>query len=847
MHPKNFKKSALALSVLIAAGGNTAYAQDESKGGLLLEEIVVTAQKREQSLNDVPVALTVLGSEQIENSYSVGLEGLSTAVPSFTFRKGNTNRNSGNFLRGIGTISFSIAAEPSVSTVVDGVVLSRSGQAFTDLADLERIEVLRGPQGTLFGKNSSAGVINIVTKGPTEEFESGLDFSYFEDDEVRIKGYVSGAINERARGRLNAFVGEFDGPHTNVFNGDDINGYSRFGLRGILDYDFSDTITSRTIVEYYDADDNCCIELVADINAPTSESVRTLRTVDNDLSSITENETISASFTLDWDLGSHTFTSITAYNQWDNVEVADRDFRSSIDAPFFLDETLETVANFSSFVDGQELIADQLRLVDESNSSNFQQHEFGPQTTDTFSQEVRFSSNSDGPFEYIIGGYYSNTEIDRSFTRTSGLCIGEALHAALSGLPLNSDNAGGLSPLNNGCGAGTTIINPEAVALLGTEFENLAAFGNLTYSVSDRLRLIGGLRLTRDELTFRHLRNGNADHEAIVRIGSGAPGIRDLDFPELPQERADGQLIPGESGTGTTTNTNLSGKLGFQYDLNDDWNLYGTYAQGYKGPAFNISFSFREEREPVVEEETSDSFEIGLKGIIGGHTQLGIAAYTTDIDGFQQNSNIVLNNSISSNLTNAGTVETTGVEIDFTSYINQNLLISGGLAWLPTVNIQELDCSSLLNFAAVNPTNQDFQDDAQGCLDRSGDQERLALAPEVKAALNISYNAPLTSGLNWFFNVNGSYQDELFSNDREDADELLDARTVIDANFGIATKDERHRLTFIVKNLTDENFATQIIDGQNVPTSQIASGRALRFQIPREADRFFGINYRLNF
>jgi iron complex outermembrane receptor protein len=95
--------------------------------------------------------------------------------------------------------------------------------------------------------------------------------------------------------------------------------------------------------------------------------------------------------------------------------------------------------------------------------------------------------------------------------------------------------------------------------------------------------------------------------------------------------------------------------------------------------------------------------------------------------------------------------------------------------------------------------------------------------------------------------LNGTYQDEVFSNDREDLDELLDARTILDATFGISTKDERHRLTFIIKNLTDENYATQVIDGQNVPTSLIASGRALRYQIPREADRYFGVNYRVQF
>jgi iron complex outermembrane receptor protein len=828
VHPNKSKKSVLTLGILTALSGQVTYAQDEAVGGsVLLEEIIVTAQKREQSLNDVPVALTVLGSEQIENSYAVGLEGLAAAIPSFTFRKGNTNRNSGNFLRGIGTISFSIAAEPSVSTVVDGVVLGRSGQAFTDLADLERIEVLRGPQGTLFGKNSSAGVINIVTKGPTQEFESGVDLSYFEGDETRLKAYVSGPLSERAAGRLTAFVGEFDGPHTNVFNGESINGYSRRGLRGILDYELSDAISTRTTLEYYDADDNCCIELISDRNIPIGEAVQTLRTVDNDLSSVTENETIAGSFTLDWDLGDHTFTSISAFNRWENVELADRDFRSSISERFYRDETLDAGG----------------RLASRSSTNNFQQHEFGPQTTDTISQEFRFSSNTDGPLQYILGAYYSNVEIDRSFTRTSGLCIGNELHATLSAQTLNPDNIGRLSALNGGCEAGTTIINPQATARLGTEFDNIAAFGNLTYDVNDRLALLGGLRVTRDELSYRHRRDGNADLEALVRIGGGAPGIRGVDYPELPSERADGQLV---NGTDSTSNTNVSGKVGFQYDLNDTWNLYGTYSQGYKGPAFNISFSFREAREPAVGEETSDAYEIGLKGTIGNHTSLGIAAYTTEIEGFQQNSDIVLNNSISSNLTNAGTVETTGLEVDFTSHINSKLRLSGGLAWMPTVNIKELNCSSLFNFASVSGSAGDLSD-AQDCLDRSNDQERLALAPDLKAALSLSYTTPLSSNLDFNFNLNGTYQDEVFSNDKEDLDELLDARTVFDATFGISTRDERHRLTFIIKNLTDENYATQVIDGQNVPTSLIASGRALRYQIPRESDRYFGVNYRVQF
>ena len=144
----------------------------------IIEEITVTAQKREENITDVPVAVSVLGQQQIDGSFSNNMEDLQALVPSVSFRTGNTTRNSALTVRGIGTISFSVAAEPSVSTVVDNVVLGRSGQAFGDLYDLERVEVLRGPQGTLFGKNASAGVVNITTRRPGEELEGYISGTF---------------------------------------------------------------------------------------------------------------------------------------------------------------------------------------------------------------------------------------------------------------------------------------------------------------------------------------------------------------------------------------------------------------------------------------------------------------------------------------------------------------------------------------------------------------------------------------------------------------------------------------------------------------------------------------------
>jgi outer membrane receptor protein involved in Fe transport len=198
-----------------------------------IEEILVSAQKRTEALIDVPVAITVLTSEQLDRRFKNSLVDVAALIPSLSLRKGNTNRNSSIFLRGLGTTSFSIAAEPSVSTVVDGVVLARSGQAFTWYDELERIEVLRGPQGTIFGKNASAGVINIVTKRPSRISSGSVGLSYFEGGEATAKVNYTGSIGGNWAGKISGFVSDYDGPHANTFNGERINGHSRKAVRGL--------------------------------------------------------------------------------------------------------------------------------------------------------------------------------------------------------------------------------------------------------------------------------------------------------------------------------------------------------------------------------------------------------------------------------------------------------------------------------------------------------------------------------------------------------------------------------------------------------------------------------------
>lgn len=728
-----------------------------------IEEILVSAQKRTEALIDVPVAVTVLSSDQLERRFKNSIVDVASLIPSLSLRKGNTNRNSSIFLRGLGTTSFSIAAEPSVSTVVDGVVLARSGQAFTWYDELDRIEVLRGPQGTIFGKNASAGVINIITKRPSRTASGSFGVSYFEGGEATAKVNLTGPIGGNWAGKVSGFVSDYDGPHINTFNGERINGHSRKAVRGLLDY-FGSTFDAQLSLEWFRSEDNCCIELTSADTVNVDDVIRSLRTVNHDLASETLDTSIGGSANLTWAIGDHQLTSISAYREWENTEIADRDFGAGVENLF------------------------------QSETGDFQLHEMGFQEFRQISQELRFSSDDHDDFRYTVGAFFLDVDADRDFTRNDVLCVETTLDAGF-------------------CKPGQSrFLSPSARADLTSSFRSYALFGDGSYKLSDTLSLSTGLRWTSDEVEFAHQRVGNADQQLLVaEFGFGAPGIRNDDFSGSDRQKA----------------TDISGKLGVQYELSDKVRLYATYSTGFKGPAFDVSFSLNAQRLGRVAPEESKSFESGFKGLFyDERLYAALNAYYIELDGFQTNSIQLLNNSITSNFTNVGLVVNSGLEFDFMAKLSDSLRLYGGVAYLNRANIKTPSCNEMI--------------DQVECETQIGG--RLPLAPRWKVVLGADYQTPLLGVAQFSFGANYSYRSGMFSDNGEDPTERLDAAGLIDMYIGISDLEATHSLNFIVNNATNEHFAEQIIC-----CAANGSEQLLRFQIPRGADRYFGLEYKYSF
>ncbi|WP_057884649.1 TonB-dependent receptor [Tsuneonella troitsensis] len=774
MFRTGFRSRALALSgsIIAIAAANPAFAQDAAEpvddGGI--EEIIVTANKVAENVQDVPIAITALTSDRLEAAGTTSLEGITQLVPSVTFRKGTTSANSAIVMRGVGTITFSIAAEPSVSTVVDGIVLSRSGQAFMDLVDAERLEVLRGPQGTLFGKNASAGLVNIVSKGGTDSLEVEARAEYYEGDEYRLRASLSGPLGDDVSARVTGFYGNYDGNITNIFGGTDnqVNGYEHYGVRGILDYN-GPAARVRLIADYFRANDDCCADITTVSRGAVLDAELGLpggvaqgldqRYVNHNLVTQTKDTQISFTASADVDLtDTHTLSVVTGYRNWKNRELREGDFLPR------------------AIVGTNEL------------------HDEGLVTTDQLSFEARIASDTAMPFSYQVGAFAWHSDNTQIFTREDIVCATSTLPVAPSGArPCNL-----LDTVNT--------LFPTATSESDVSSSNFAVFGQGTFRFSDLLALTGGLRYTWDDLSFIHIRAPGVN--ATTGLPATGPGISGAP--------AGGTIASGGNGTnisrGSSTNGNLSGKAVLQITPSDDVMLYGSYTRGYKGPAFNVFFNHTAPTNAIpIDEETSDAFEIGAKTqFFDNRVQLNVAGFMVEYDGFQANNFVLLNGAVVSNLTNAGTVKSQGFEVDLQAVPVDGLTLRASAAYADAF-VKEF-----------NPNPQTNAPDA-----RNGTQ--LPLAPKFVYTLGAGYEGDL-GGMKLYLDTDYRHVSKQFSDLGESGP--IDPYGIWNASIGFSDAEDRYRLTLHARNITDESYALL-----NVSNGQ-------RLQIPRDADRYFGVSLR---
>lgn len=415
-----------------------------------LDGMTVTAQRREESAQKIPVAVAVVSGEALERANATDISSLTALMPSVTFSAGNELRNNSIRIRGVGTDVFSTGVEASVSTVVDGVVLQRPGSAFSDLSDIERIEVLRGPQGTLFGKNSSAGVINVVTREPSFDYLTG-DFSttVAQDNERRFNGNVSGPVTDNLAYRLAGFYRTQDGNVTNRYTGGTVNDQEAFGLRGKLGWRSEDERSKITFsADYSRLNATCCaLPLVIASNNPRTPVTgtpvgRDNDEVNNDVSPFVKQKNYGASLTMDIPVGSHTLTSITAYRKFENVSDVDLD----------------------------------------NTQGQFIRSNLATERSKTTTQELRLTSPTGGAFDYVVGAYYFDGSV-------------------YGGLDRRGLNIGAIAVINPD-GSVVPVVAGDDAVLAGysvVDTRNVSLFGQGNWHIGDKLTLTAGLRRLKED------------------------------------------------------------------------------------------------------------------------------------------------------------------------------------------------------------------------------------------------------------------------------------------------------------------------------------------------------------
>ena len=694
--PKNLKRG-VALAVLACIGSpNVSFAQES-----VIEEIVVTATKRSQTLQETPVAVSVTTAETIEQAQILDVSDLQSVVPSLRITQLQNSTNTNFVIRGFGNGANNPGVEPSVGVFVDGVYRSRSAGAIGDLPTLERVEVLHGPQSTLFGKNASAGVISVVTAKPTGEFGGKVGATFANRDGVVLKGEVEGAITDTIAYKVSGGINQKDGYVTNQVTGNDINNRDRYNVRGDLLFTPNDNLEIRVIADFDNIDEECCATVnlfagptLAAIQGTvpfTNESISgelvpndpDARIQSTSIDPTNQQDNYGISTQVDYDFGNVAFTSITSYREIDTFANIDADFTSA------------------------DLITNDIQT-----------------DIETFTQEFRLTGTSE-KFDWQVGAFYFNEDIQtennlpfgsefRPFVNglvALGGISGAIEELVIAGLDPNDPanlgalQTGALTALGGfnaveAATGGPFFAEGPGVSEVGTlENESLSLFGQFDYHINDRLTASLGLNWTIDEKDATIVQTSNDVFSSLdlVQVGFGGIFQDQTGLAPTPENIATFaqanpaafaafnaaandpdtnpalalsalQFLPplvdlnaGDVDS-STEDRELTYTLKLAYDFSDSLSGYVSYGTGFKASSFNLSRDSRVGQRFADPEEAS-VLEFGLKGTFP-RGSFNVAIFDQSLEDFQSNTFI----GTAFALVNAEEQSVYGAEFDITYY-----------------------------------------------------------------------------------------------------------------------------------------------------------------------------------
>lgn len=821
--PQRFKPSAIStlvgLSLVLAS--STGLAQEAEKAGGL-ETITVTAQKRAQNLQEVPVSVTAFTGDEMAEAVIKDMYDLQTNVPGLGAFQSQSATNSSFSIRGVGTSSQNFGLESSVGLYVDGVYRARQNSMINNLVDVAAVEVLRGPQGTLFGKNTPSGAILVSTIKPSHDGGDGfVEATVGNYGLVNLSGAMSlSAIEDVLAFRVTAFGSQRDGTISDVNLGDDtLNDRDRFGGRIQALYTPNDDVTLRIIADYSKIDEICC-------GAPVQ------------LSNFQALE-IPGKFGSDAalpDLGGTVFAGGDAFY--------DREVALS-----FLPESSMTDKGLSAELNWE--LDDNYTLVSISAYRNFASYDnidtdftdadlfgtYNDSAQKSFSQEIRLDYTGD-KLNYILGAYYFEQELDLEYSLYTDTLfnpfflssLGGALDPLFAGLDQISGLTGGfIAPAAEPAPAGTGFDH-----VADQQHESYALFGQFDYQLTDELTLTAGVRYTDEskDLTTIFSENlpGGADFPTFfnstteLAIGAGAAGAalgnigaallsgQAPTSADLEAIRPFQTLGWGFNALGATTaarpnivetleDDQITGTVKLSWQPERGTLVYGSYGQGYKSGGTNtdrIANGFN----PLFDAETSESLEVGIKKDFYDYDlRINAAAHYTTVEDFQANT--FTGNGF--NLQNAGDYEISGFEVEATwlpiDSLEVNLAYAlvdaeyktfkGGNCWVAYTWHTGVD-----DPGRQNPTDQ--------FCDRSGD--RPGGEPKHYAVLSLKKDFELTDGVYAYVQGDFSHTSEIILDGSNDPYAIQDAYNIVNLRFFMNFEDMDMDVVIWGRNILDEEY-----------------------------------------